>query len=308
MSEKTEKGHAMAAKQQQGQAAQSHPYDNALKALFGDRGAEIIPELVPGAEVIEERDSEIKRENLRADIVRLILYRGEPHILNMELQTDADSNMPKRMLRYHVDLHLTHDLPVLSVVLYLFETDVPTPPFEEKSGEEVLLSMKYQVVALWTLDARECVRKGVLGMYTLLPGMGGADAQLLLYAIGEMEKHFPRPFFEQHMRRFWRILRRAKTLSEQDKQTVEARIMQTYDSLIDEDPEVQERVARGKVEGARQIVVDFVEARFPDLKELAQQRVGLLTNSETLSLLAKQIATVPDEATARWLLGTFGES
>ena len=81
--------------------------------------------------------------------------------------------------------------------------------------------------------------------------------------------------------------------------------MYQYDSLLDEDPEIQERKARSEVQGAQKIVVDFVEARFPALTELARERVTLIENTEILSQLAKQIATVPDEATARWLLNTF---
>ena len=52
-----------------------------------------------------------------------------------------------------------------------------------------------------------------------------------------------------------------------------------YDSLVDEDPEVQERVAKGKVEMAQKMVADLVEARFPALSELAQERVTLIRDT-----------------------------
>ena len=82
-----------------------------------------------------------------------------------------------------------------------------------------------------------------------------------------------------------------------------------YDSLVDEDPEVQERVARGKAEGeiqgAQKIVAGLIEARFPALTELAQERVTLIRDTDTISRLAKQVASAPDEATARWLLNSF---
>ncbi len=82
-----------------------------------------------------------------------------------------------------------------------------------------------------------------------------------------------------------------------------------YDSLVDEDPEVQERVARGEAEGeirgAQKIVAGLIEARFPALTELAQERVTLIRDTDTLSRLAKQVANVPDETTASWLLNTF---
>jgi len=101
-----------------------------------DRAAEIIPQLLPEAELVIEQNVEIKRELLRADLVYLIQYKGDPHILNLELQTGSDSKMAQRVLLYHVDLHLEYQLPVISVVLYLFETSVPEPPYRETSGDE----------------------------------------------------------------------------------------------------------------------------------------------------------------------------
>ena len=76
-----------------------------------------------------------------------------------------------------------------------------------------------------------------------------------------------------------------------------------YDSLVDE--EAQEWVARGKIEIAQKMVADLVEARFPALTELAQERVTLIRDTDTLSRLAKQVANVPDETTASWLLNTL---
>ena len=82
-----------------------------------------------------------------------------------------------------------------------------------------------------------------------------------------------------------------------------------YDSLLDEDPEVKEKMAQsklqGELKGAQAIVVTFLEARFPSLTELGQQKVTLIRSTDILGLLAKQIATAPDETTARWLLDTI---
>jgi hypothetical protein len=75
---------------------------------------------------------EIKRELLRADLVYRIQYKGKAHILNLELQTNADSEMVYRILLYHIELHLEYRLPVISIVLYLFEANVPEPPFRTR--------------------------------------------------------------------------------------------------------------------------------------------------------------------------------
>jgi hypothetical protein len=286
------------------------PYDHALKSLMGDRAAEIIPQFLPEAELVSVENVEIKRELLRADLVYLIQYKGKAHILNLELQTNADSEMVYRILLYHIELHLEYRLPVISIVLYLFEANVPEPPFRELSGdEEEILTLHYRVLALWAMDAREYVKKRIIGMYTFLPGMKGANAALLLQAIEDMNQRYPRPLFVRHLRRFKKILQRSGTVSVQDKQIVEAKMHEHYDSFVDEDPEVQERVARGKAEGeiqgAQKIVVGLVEVRFPSLTELAQEKVTLIRNTDTLDQLAKQVATVPDEITASWLLNTF---
>ena len=74
------------------------PYDSALKSLMGDEVAEILPRLLPESEYISEQSIEIDRTTLRADLVYNINYRDKPHILSMELQTGADSDMVVRKL------------------------------------------------------------------------------------------------------------------------------------------------------------------------------------------------------------------
>jgi hypothetical protein len=113
-------------------------YDSALKGLMGDYAAEIIPELLPDTYLESEANSEVERESIRADLVYRVRRHGQPHVLNMELQSGSDTEMAHRMLRYHVELYLTYLRPVLSVVLYLFESSLPKTPFREMSGDQSL--------------------------------------------------------------------------------------------------------------------------------------------------------------------------
>src|SRR5712691_9480161 len=154
-----------------------------------DHAAEIIRELLPGAELITEQNIELAGEESRADLVYRILYKGKEHILDLELQTGADSEMAYRMLFYHVELHIKHRQPVISIVLYLFEASLPPCPFKEESEEEELLVFHYRIITVWTLDAREYVEKHIIAMYTFLPAMKGADAALLIQAVKEIEQH-----------------------------------------------------------------------------------------------------------------------
>lgn len=82
-----------------------------------------------------------------------------------------------------------------------------------------------------------------------------------------------------------------------------------YDSLFDNDPDIQKKVAkgeaRGEVKGAQKKLADIVEFRFPELTEAVQQRASTIESIEMLSQLTKQIAFAKDEQTARWVLDTY---
>ena len=243
---------------------QRQPYDSALKSLLDDQASEMLPEILPECALLGEQNAEIARTNLRPDLVYLIQYRSEHHILNLELQTNADSDMTYRMLLYHVELFGKYRLPVISMVMYPFETSLTEPIFREESGSEILLQ-----------------------------------------AIDEMELKYTRTDFVRHLVRFRTILRRSMTLSVQDKQIMENHMDITYDSLLDEDPEIQERVAKAKIAGQQKAVLDFMEVKFPSLIQVAQEQVIRLNKPDELSRLMKQIALAPDESTARWVLSTF---
>ncbi len=284
--------------------SQRQPYDSALKSLMEDHAAEMLPEILPESRLISEQNAELARTNLRPDLVYLIEYKGKQRILNLELQTNEDSDMAFRMLLYHVELFGKYRLPVISMVMYPFETTIPEPVFREESGDETLLVFQHRVLCLWTLEAEQYVRRRAVSMYTLLPAMKGANAPMLLQAVEEMEQEYKGLHLARHLVRFRTILRRSKTFSEQDKQIVEERL-HMYDSLLDEDPDIQERVAKAKIEAQQKAVIDIIEMRFPTLTEEAQEIVARLNKADQLSQLMKQMVMAPDEAKARWALKTF---
>ena len=292
---------------------QSQPYDRALKSLLGDEIAEILPNLLPESEFLNEQNIEIDRTTLRADLVYNIQYRGEPHILNMELQTGSDNEMAVRMLKYHIGLYDKHRCPVISMVIYPFETSIPDSPFREKSGGEDLLTFHYRVLPLWKMDAQQFVRNRVVCMYTLLPAMKGSNAPLLLQAIEEMRRRYKESDLGHHLVRFRTILRRSGTVSTQDKQRVEDHLLQEYDSLLDQDPYIQQQKALeralgttlGRTEGVQAFqdaIIEIVKNRFPGLVKLAQQRVVQIKRLEDLKQLVVQLSIASDPVAARRLL------
>ena len=67
-----------------------------------------------------------------------------------------------------------------------------------------------------------------------------------------------------------------------------------YDSLLDEDPDIQARMAGAEIRGQQRAALVIVETRFPALVEKAQQVVGRLNKPDELTLLIKQMTLAPD--------------
>lgn len=300
-------------------------YDNTLKALFGDEAAEIIPRILPHTQVISEQNIEIDRTKLKADLVYYTTYRGTPTILNMELQTKAEKHLEHRLLQYHVGLHAKHELPVVSLLIYPFKTKVQRPPYEEKIAGEVCLTFQYKILCLWEMDAELFVRDHVVCMYTLLPAMRGANAPLLKQALQEMAQHYTRGQLGHHLIRFRNIMERATTMSEQDKREVEEDLdmLYEYDEFIDDNPHVQKRMTKswekgleeglekgllkgeeyGKKMGERfalrQLALDVVQSSFPDLLELARERIDRISDAPALHKLILQLMRINEQETMR---------
>lgn len=78
-----------------------------------------------------------------------------------------------------------------------------------------------------------------------------------------------------------------------------------YDSLLESDPEIQAMIAQKKREAVQDIVLAILRVRFPSLDEIGQKRILSIKSLELLRMIAKQIATAPNEEAARWLLSTL---
>lgn len=122
------------------------------------------------------------------------------------------------------------------------------------------------------------------------------------------------------------LLERTRTISLPEKERIR-RNLQVYNSLWENHPRVKQLRAeiaagkaqgraegraqgraegelQGKLEASRQMFVNIVKVRFPDLTELAQQEANKITHPDQLDLLAQKIVAAPDEDTARWLLSS----
>ncbi len=237
----------------------TQPYDNNIKALFGQDGGRIIPELVAGAEVLAAHNVEIDRSKIKVDLVFQIIYQGILAVLNIELQSGPDTTMGSRVLQYLSGLHDFYQLPVICLVIYLFQCPVEESPYVIQCGDKTSLVLNYEVIRWWEVDGAAIVNKHAIHLYPLIPATKKPKVDLLKQALQEMFQVYDRHELGYRFSWFYSILRRTGTMSEEDKQIIEEelKVQFNYQEMIQDDPVIQSLLAerelrgeaRGKAEG-----------------------------------------------------------
>jgi hypothetical protein len=291
------------------QKQQTQIYDETLKSLFGQEIAEILPILLPGAEFLSESNIEIDRTIVKADLLFWARYKGQIHLVNMELQSNKDDTIEQRLLMYHACFHYKHNVPVLSIILYPFKAKFPDPPYRELGGDGTLITFEYKVLLLWQMDARTYIEQRQVCLYTLLPAMEHASVPLLKQALREMRQYYPdNKQFGHHLTRFNTIMLRSSTLTDEQKEEMkeELKVIYKYDQFIDENPDVQERVERGitlgEIRSLQRLAITAIKRRFPSLLDQAQTQIEQIQNTDTLDELILQLASATTEREVRRIL------
>jgi flagellar biosynthesis/type III secretory pathway protein FliH len=125
------------------------------------------------------------------------------------------------------------------------------------------------------------------------------------------------------------VIRKVTSMPRADKREIQERL-NMWDDLMEKDPKMRkirkeseakgrtegikegiekglkdgrtEDLKEGLAEGLRKAIITTVKLRFPDLTELAQEKVARVNKPEKLDLLVDQIAIAPDEKMVLLLL------
>lgn len=319
---------------------QAQPYDASLKALLQEHTAEILQYLLTGARYVGELNCEVLKPQppLRVDRAYRMIYRNKAHIFHLECQTCYNKNLPYRMLSYYSLLLERYRIPVISMIMFPFRTKLPKSPLRIYSGRQEISSYHFKVLPLWELNAEECINEQVIAMYPLLPTMHGANAALLLQAIEELALRYNGDRLSHRLVWFRTFLLRAKMLPPVEISRVEERLSM-FDEILEQDPyfnkQVESRVAtrveaitksmieqakaevearvkaeaeakasaeKARAETSQRIMLTIVHTRFPELEELAREKVSRINKPDQLELLITQLAGAPDEQYVRLML------
>src|SRR5581483_449717 len=267
-------------------------YDSTFKEWVQKQPEQILPLLLKGATYLETLDIERIRPTLRADRVYKAMYRDVPHILHMEFESGSDNDMASRLLVYHAILYRDYHLPIISIIVYVFPVVMATSPGEEMTGNEVILTLKFEVLPLFSLDAEYYVREHLTCMYPLLPTMHGVSRQLIEQATEELAELYREDEVSLAQQLIWMelLLERAEVLPPEEKLEVQ-RSLSMYDPLWENHPKVKKikAQARAEVRQARETARE--EARQEAQREIerakaeAEQKVKREVEQLSLQML-----------------------
>src|SRR5579883_2685539 len=126
-------------------------YDHALKRLFLDARDGVLALFAPGVTWVGALNSDLPGSNRQADIVwHVKQLNGEPGVFHIELQSTRDDEMGQRVADYALRLHIEHELPVHSIVIYLRpDGSIPDSTFGWDWGGRPSFRYEYEIVRLW---------------------------------------------------------------------------------------------------------------------------------------------------------------
>jgi hypothetical protein len=289
-------------------------YDETFKKWITQQADEILPILITDIQYERELSVEFSRSMMRADKVFEVSHHGKPYILNIEFQVGSDTYLPERLLLYNAALHYKYHLPVLSMVIYPFSGTMAVPPLVIPNSEKDIVIFQFETVPLFQMNAEPYVQNHQTCMYPLLPTMLGFDADMAVQALSELSERYRddrKTLIEQFI---WMqlCLDRNRTIKLPERIHIQERL-NMFDQLWEESPTIQkmreEYRLKGRQEGLqegvqtlRQVLVDVVRPKYPDLVDLAQQQASHFDSPEALHLLIQQVLNAPNTDIVRWLL------
>lgn len=258
-------------------------WDNIMKRMVAANPQHFLNWLIPGAILVRELSPLLKTRDFEADGLYVIIWYGQEVILHIEFQRRGDKEMGKRLWEYNTTTIINSGLPVYSIVIYLRkEREIVEPPYVYSLPDgEPLHVFSYRAVRLWELPASLFFQPGLEGLLPLVTlTQDGKQREIVdamikrLIANGKSDLlgfayTFASLTFLEVGEREWLIERFAMYKKELEGSWA-------YQEILEEGRE-QERERL-----LREMLIDFLEVRYPMLVDLAKEQTNLIKNAEIL--------------------------
>ena len=138
-------------------------------------GAEVFH--AEAVELEEDVDKELPSLSREVDFVCRVKLDGKSALLLIEFQTSWASDMPRRMAGYGWRLHERYDEGVYPVVVVLRPGGQLQGQWQMSAWGREVAWCRFEVMALWEVEAADVVSRGLVGLYPLLPLMRWRESE-----------------------------------------------------------------------------------------------------------------------------------
>src|SRR5579885_2097609 len=274
---------------------------------------DVVSWLLDGALFEQELSPHLSYRNVDADLLYQIRLNDQPMLLHLEFQRRRDPQMAQRVWEYNVLATCKFGCPVYSFVLYLKKDgSVAESPHQVclHDGRQIH-HFVFEVIKLWEVPTATLQRTDLPGLLPLLPltreGKQRETIEMMINGLcpaGEAPKRellsiaygLASLAFEEHEEREW-LKRRFLMIEDL---LGESWVFQEWRQQALEEGIQKER--KEEVQRHRKMLLAFVQARFPALEQLAEERGKALDDLEQLQALILNVGLAAGEQEAKKFL------
>ncbi len=305
-----------------------------MKMLARANPQDFVSLVLQGTRYVSDVTNEQIIRAVEADFLCNALRNEQEIVVHVEFQRYHDPNMSRRMWEYNIATTYLTQLPVCSFALYIWkDTSIVEPPFILRLLDgNIIHIFYYENIFLWEIPPERLQQKGLEGLLPLLPLTQGAkeardkivndmieglraagkeDILALGYAFAgrvyttkDDKKWLKRRFamFEDFLEESW-------SYQEMVQKGLDKGIELGKKQGIEQGIELGEKqgIEKGALNALRPTLVSVMEARFPELTNLAQQQAERFTVPELLSDVIKKLLKAQTAEQARQILMQLGQ-
>ncbi len=305
-------------------------WDGSLKRLITANPQHFISWLLPEAQLLHEVPEHLNRA-IDADLLYAVAYHDYPILCHIEIQRRRDPKMARRAWEYNTVITCKYNQLTWSFILYLKkESNIEDSPMVLRvpNGGPEIHRFHYVNVKLWEVPTESLRDLGSFGLLPLLPlTREGGKPDVVEEVITEinglqdlkmrndlltismtlaslaLDKQSDREWLRRRFLMYQDILHDTEIYQLIMQEGLEKGVQQGLEKGVQQGLEKGvQQAEQQEIQDLRQLLLDFVRARFVALLPFATTAVEHISNKDVLQRLILAVGTARDAQEAQEIL------
>jgi hypothetical protein len=278
--------------------------DQGIKRLVQSHPRDVLGLALPEAEYLASLPVDVATEpQLVLDTLQRVRYHGEECLVDIEAEAYPKPDIGRRCFVYGSRASVLHELPVISVVLWLERGGVPPPsPYQMQVAELRLGTWPFFGIEVYNLPA-ERVLAGDLAPFpallALVPFMqGGSGVATLERAIRSIQERSAAADETGELATLLAVFA-ARALGETSALELVRRVLMSTE-ILEQSPLYRHWLAEGEARGVREAALAVVRGRWTELPAEVEAAIESASIDKLLDVLAHVTTDTQEQMRARF--------